>query len=230
MINHMYSEYSPNDLMNPLTNIEEKNLPEKFFVSGDLTLLTTGRRVSIVGTRDPSQEGISRARAVTKELVKHKITIVSGLAIGIDTIAHKTAVETGGKTIAVLGTPLDKPYPEQNKALFEIIAENHLAISQFESGFPFQKKNFPMRNRTMALISDATIIIEAGDKSGTLHQGWEALRLGRILFIMESVANNPKLSWPKEMIKYGAQILTRDTLSQVIESLPEFTAKNKIAF
>jgi DNA processing protein len=82
----------------------------------------------------------------------------------------------------------------------------------------------------MALISDATIIIEAGNKSGTLHQGWEALRLGRLLFILESVANNPDLDWPAEMIKYGAQVLNRDNMGQLIEELPAFTARNTIAF
>jgi DNA processing protein len=69
-----------------------------------------------------------------------------------------------------------------------------------------------MRNRTMALLTDATVIVEAGEKSGTLHPGWEALRLGRLLFLMENVATNPKLSWPKEMIRYGAQVLSRENL------------------
>ena len=77
-----------------------------------------------------------------------------------------------------------------------------------------------MRNRTMALLTDATVIVEASEKSGTLHQGWEALRLGRLLLLMESVANNPGLSWPKEMISYGAQVLTRNNLSAVLENLP----------
>lgn len=225
-----FEEFSPEQILNPVTQIEEKNLPKKFYVSGDLSLLTEGRRVSIVGTRNPTVEGQSRARAITKELVRHDITIVSGLALGIDTVAHTTAIDEGGKTIAVLGTPLDQPYPIQNSGLFEKIAEDHLAISQFRSGVSFQKKNFPMRNRTMALISDATIIIEAGNKSGTLHQGWEALRLGRLLFILESVVNNSELDWPAEMVKYGAQVLSRDNLQGVIAELPEFTARNKIAF
>lgn len=229
MMSHV-QKYAPTEILRPLNNIEEKHVPTTFYISGDLSLLTNGRRVSVVGTRDPSPDGCARARALTKELVKNHITVVSGLAMGIDTIAHTTAIEAGGKTIAVMGTPLDKPYPEQNRGLFEKIAEQHLVISQFPTGATFQKKNFPIRNRTMALISDATVIIEAGEKSGTLHQGWEALRLGRLLFIMESVVNNPDLTWPKEMLSYGAVVLRRDNLSDVIENLPEFTARADIAF
>jgi len=84
-----------------------------------------------------------------------------------------------------------------------------------------QPKSFPMRNRTMALLTDCTVIVEAGEKSGTLHQGWEALRLGRLLFLMESVANDTRLSWPNEMIRYGAQVLSRENLSFVLDEMPE---------
>jgi DNA processing protein len=75
----------------------------------------------------------------------------------------------------------------------------------------------------MALLTDATVIVEAGEKSGTLHQGWEALRLGRLLFLMENVAANAKLSWAREMIRYGAQVLSRENLELVLDEMPEFT-------
>ena len=91
---------------------------------------------------------------------------------------------------------LDKPFPPANVALFGRIAREHLAISQFAPGVPPRKENFPQRNRTMALLSDATIIVEAGEGSGTLHQGWEALRLGRALFLLESLAVSDELTWP----------------------------------
>ena len=81
-----------------------------------------------------------------------------------------------------------------------------------------------MRNRTMALLTDATVIVEAGEKSGTVHQGWEALRLGRLLFLMESVASDPRLSWPKEMIHYGAQVLSREKLDEALPDIPAVTA------
>jgi len=104
-----------------------------------------------------------------------------------------------------------------------------LVVSQFPSGQRVQPKNFPMRNRTMALLSDATVIIEAGEKSGTLHQGWEALRLGRLLFLLESVVENASLSWPSEMIRYGAQVLSRDNLELVLDEMPEIVRGEAVA-
>ena len=152
--------------------------------------------------------------------------VVSGLAEGIDTVAHQTALEAGGKTIAVIGTPLQQSYPASNAALQERMAREQLVVSQFPAGSPFQPRNFPIRNRTMALLTDATVIVEASEKSGTLHQGWEALRLGRTLFLMESVANDPSLSWPAEMIRYGAQVLTRGNLEVSLENVPAVTTSS----
>ena len=106
--------------------------------------------------------------------MNHQMIVVSGLACGIDTAAHTAAIESGGKTIAVLGTPLDDTYPQENQALQSLIMAQHLAVSQFAPGAGTQPKNFPVRNRTMALLTDATVIVEAGEKSGTVHQGWEA--------------------------------------------------------
>ena len=155
-----------------------------------------------------------------KPYLKNGIIIVSGLALGIDAIAHKTAIENGGKTVAVLGTPLDKYYPSENHDLQDEIMKNHLAISQFETNTTIQKGNFPTRNRTMALISDASIIVEAGDGSGTYHQGWEALRLGRPLFIVEDILNDKTLKWPSEFLKYGAKIVPMNQLEIILDVLP----------
>ena len=105
----------------------------------------------------------------------------------------------------------------------------HLVVSQFALGKPVQRKNFPMRNRTMALLSDATVIVEAGEKSGTLHQGWEALRLGRLLFILESVASDPSLTWPTQMIGYGAQVLSRENLAFFLEDIPARSHVERVA-
>jgi len=155
---------------------------------------------------------------------------VSGLAEGVDTVAHQTAIECGGKTIAVLGTGLDRAYPASNASLLDEIKANHLAISQFKAGTSPRRSNFPQRNRTMALISDATVTTEASEKSGTRHQGWEALRLGRLVFLMQSVAGNENLTWPKEMIGYGAQVLTRDDMPDVLYDIPRFTSGAELAF
>lgn len=216
-------QFRPDDVLGNLSSFEQKHAPKLIYYHGNLGLLQGGARVSVVGSRKPTEQGILRAQKVTKELVAHKITVVSGLAEGIDTVAHKTAIACGGDTIAVLGTALDNPYPASNKKLFEEIAKEHLVVSQFPFKSPFQPKNFPIRNRTMALMSQATIIIEATEKSGTRHQGWEALRLGRLLYILENVVNDESLTWPKEMIQYGAQVLSQDNLELVLEEIPRVT-------
>jgi DNA processing protein len=145
------------------------------------------------------------------------------IAEGIDTAAHESAIAHGGRTVAILGTPLDQTYPAGNKALQARLMREHLVVSQFPSGSPSRRENFPIRNRTMALLSDATVIVQAGDGSGSLHQGWEALRLGRPLFVMESATKDNGLSWPGEMLRYGAQVLSRETLEVLFELLPQGT-------
>ncbi len=224
-----YETVTPAEALGPLNSFEAKYAPKQLFLRGHRELLQKGPRVSIVGSRAASRAGMSRARSLAKSLANHDIVVVSGLAAGIDRAAHEGAIEAGGRTIAVIGTPLDISYPKENAELQERIARDHLLISQFAFGHPALPKNFPLRNRTMALVTDATVIVEAGEKSGTLHQGWEALRLGRILFLMESVAENPALSWPREMIGYGAQVLNRENLDAVIENLPAFTSTASFA-
>ncbi|MGI0074658.1 MAG: DNA-processing protein DprA, partial [Nitrosotalea sp.] len=123
-----------------------------------------------------------------------------------------------GRTIAVIGTPLNKVYPKENLKLQEEIMKNHLVISQYPVGHKTTPKDFVLRNRTMALISDASIIVEAGETSGSLYQGWETLRLGRPLFICKIVVNNPELEWPKKMIEYGA--IELDDPIDILEELP----------
>lgn len=208
----------PEEILGPLNEVERKNAPEWLYLEGDRALLEPRPRVSIVGTRTPSQGGINRAARLARELVAEGVVIVSGLARGVDTVAHRTTIEAKGRTIAVLGTPLDEAYPKENALLQRDIAENHLVVSQYAPGHPTGRTNFPRRNRTMALLSDATVIIEAGDGSGTLSQGWEALRLGRNLCILQSVVEDTSLAWPAEMVRYGAQILSSTT--QLLDVLP----------
>ncbi len=211
---------TPEQLLGPLNEVEKKIAPPYLYIKGDRDILNRGPRVSIIGSRHASSDGLSNAKELSKFLVENDVIIVSGLALGIDTIAHKTAIEEGGKTIAVLGTSLNRYYPQENCDLQDEIMKNHLAISQFPPTYPTQRKNFPMRNKTMALISDASIIVEAGDTSGSLHQGWTALQLGRPLVILESVAKNSKLKWPQEMIKYGARVIRPQQIEELIGELP----------
>jgi len=201
-----------------LNDIERKYAPETIYYKGPMQIPLSCARVSVIGTRKPTEEGLKAAEEVSKILVENSVIIVSGLAKGIDTVGHKTAIKNGGKTIAVIGTPLNKTYPKENIDLQEEMMENHLVVSQYQVGHPTTRKDFALRNRTMALISDASVIVEAGDGSGTLYQGWETIRLGRPLFICKSVVHNPKLKWPKEMIEYGA--IELDDPVDILEVLP----------
>lgn len=214
-------ELSPQELLGSMNEIENKFAPTVFYACGHLEIMTEGGRVSIVGSRKASNEGLARAKRLAGMLAELGHVVVSGLAEGIDTAAHHGAIERGGKTIAVIGTPLDKFYPKKNTDLQKKIAEDHLLISQFPIGHPTLPQNFPMRNRVMALISDATVIVEASDSSGSLSQGWEALRLGRNLFIAKSILDNLSLTWPEKMLGYGACVLSEDTLDDFLQRLPQ---------
>lgn len=215
-------EYSSIDLKSllgrPLNDIEKKYAPDTIYYKGPMQIPLPCARVSIIGTREVTEEGLKAAEEVAETLVKNNVIIVSGLAKGIDTAGHKAAIKNGGKTIAVIGTPLNKTYPKENTELQEELMKDHLVISQYPVGYKTTPKDFALRNRTMALISDASVIVEAGDGSGTLYQGWETIRLGRPLFICKNVVNNPNLKWPKEMIEYGAMEL--DDPADILENLP----------
>lgn len=214
----LYTAYSTAEILgHPLNNIESRYAPKKLYIRGKIKIPLPGPRVAIVGTRMPTPSGIKIAYEFARRLSKEDIIIISGLARGIDTRAHLGAIEAEGRTIAVLGTPLNYAYPPENSSLQKEIAENHLAISEFPIGEEIQRKNFVIRDRTMALLCDASIIIEAGDGSGTLNQGWEALRLGRPLFIWKSVFEDATLKWPRRMLDYGA--IKLETLSQVLDGL-----------
>ena len=136
-------------------------------------------------------------------LVEDGYTIASGLAAGIDTAAHRAAIAFGGNTIGVIGTAIDSSYPRTNNGLQEQIAREHLLLSQVpvlrysQQGPAGNRLFFPERNITMSAITQATIIVEASDTSGTLIQARAALKQGRKLFILESCFQNSAITWPK---------------------------------
>jgi len=206
------------ELLGALSELEQKYAPERLFVAGKIGLPLPHPRVAIIGTRTPSAEGLRIAAGLSKTLAEHEVIIVSGLARGIDTAAHTAAIEAGGRTIAVLGTPLSETYPPENAQLQSLIMRNHLAVSQFGEGYPTTRSNFLVRNRTMALIADASVIVESGEGGGSLHQGWEALRLGRPLFIHTREFAKQGLEWPREMARYGAVQFKEP--SDILDSVP----------
>lgn len=194
------------DLLGPLNAVERKFAPEALWTRGDVTLLRRHPRVAVVGTRHPSDAGERRARRLVKALVERGAIVVSGLAQGIDTIAHTQTIALGGRTIAVLATPVEDVFPKANASLQREIAAGHLLVSEFAPGSAVVKGNFPRRNRTIALVADASVIVEASEHSGTISLGWEALRLGRPLFLLKSLVA-AGLTWPRAMVDHGGLIL-----------------------
>jgi DNA processing protein len=199
---------------------DAKEPVEVLYFSGNLNFLNS-RSVAVVGSRKPSKEGLIRTNKIVKLLIQDGFTIASGLAEGIDTEAHKTAISNGGRTIAVIGTPLNEYYPKQNAELQNFIANEHLLISQVpfirysEQTFVGNKLFFPERNKTMSAITEATIIIEASDTSGTLIQARAALHQNRKLFILQSCFENPKITWPKKFVDQGAiRVVTYDDIQK----------------
>jgi DNA processing protein len=181
---------------------------ELLYYRGTWELAET-RCVAVVGSRNPSDEGIARGNRLARELVARGFTVVSGLAAGIDTTAHRAAIDAGGRTIAVVGTPLGQVYPKENRELQEEIATRFLLISQvpilrYADQKWFQNRLFfPERNITMSALTDATIIVEAGDTSGTLTQARAALYQRRKLFILDSCFQKKNLTWPFRFEKMG---------------------------
>src|SRR5690606_30660237 len=208
IVNKLRNEnnYRPNLLINGSINYPDKlrsakDPVELLYYTGNLDLIYS-RSISIIGSRKPSAEGIIRAERMTRMLVEKGFTIVSGMATGIDTIAHRTAIKNGGNTIAVIGTPLNAVYPQENARLQDYIAKKQLLISQVpflkykQQDYRRNRLFFPERNKTMSAITEATVIIEAGQMSGTLIQASAALDQGKKLFILNSCFENEHITWP----------------------------------
>lgn len=196
-----------------------KNAPGVLYLEGDEALLLGGKRVAVIGTRSPSYLGIARTQAVVQLLVDLGMTVVSGLAQGVDTVAHETALALNGRTVAVLPTPLSKCTPSDNRDLLERIKRSHLAVSEFPEGSSVFKGNFIRRNKTMALLSDAVVVVEATASSGTQSAVREALRLNKPVFILESLAQNPDVPWVADVLRQGAEVLTREGARGRLERL-----------
>lgn len=177
------------------------------------------RGLAVVGSRKASPEGQQRAAQIAKGLVERNFTVVSGLAEGIDRAAHAAALECGGRTIAVIGTPLGQFYPKANKDLQQRIASEQLLISQVpvlrygKQGPQHNRFFFPERNVTMSALTEGTIIVEASETSGTLTQARAAIHQGRKLFILDSCFTRGDLTWPKRFEAEGAiRVRTMDDI------------------
>ncbi|HEX2890934.1 DNA-processing protein DprA [Vineibacter terrae] len=185
------------------------------FVAGDVALLRLAC-VSVIGSRRASAAGEATARTVAQALVAGGIVVMSGLADGVDSAAMNAAIDAGGRTVGVIGTPLDKAYPAANARLQERVYRDHLLVSQFASGAQVRPGNFPARNKLMCALSDASVIVEAADGSGTLHQADECVRLGRWLFVARAVLDDRALSWPAKYAAYE-RFVALENASQILE-------------
>jgi DNA processing protein len=217
--NHLNRQKDPAGIVSQdfLETIEHGSVSIPFLAyQGDLSFLTKSI-VSVVGTRNPTPLGIARTEKVVDCLVKHGFVVMSGLAKGIDTVAHQGTIARNGLTIAVLGTPIHKIYPAENKLLAKSISEKGLLLSPAEAHDEVGKHLFPRRNRVMAILSKATIVIEAGATSGVQHQAAECLRNKRKIFFLKSLADRTDITWVQKFIKSGAIVV--ETNEQLVRAM-----------
>jgi DNA processing protein len=173
--------------------------------------------IAIVGTRRPTSYGKMVAEKLSKELAEGGVSVVSGLARGIDTSSHKGALSCGGRTIAVLGCGIDICYPPENRALFDQIAECGAVVSEFPMGTPPDRMNFPLRNRIISGLSLGVVIVEAGLKSGALITAECALEQGREVFAVPGNIFNLGTKGTHSLIKQGAKLV--ENCQDIIEEI-----------
>lgn len=198
---------------------ETEQAPRFLYIRGKKSLLYEMRTVALVGSRQASEKAKDNTRRLAEALGKNGITVISGLAKGIDVMAHKTALKHGYNTIAVIGTNLNQYYPAENKEVQLAIEKNGLIVSQFSPASKTQRWFFPMRNGVMSGLSLATVIMEAGETSGSLKQADFALKQGRQILIPESALKLEKITWPIKYQKRGAIIVKNPT--EVLRILSE---------
>ncbi|WP_420627798.1 DNA-processing protein DprA [Candidatus Leptofilum sp.] len=196
---------------------EIPNPPPLLYYQGEI-LEQDQWAVAVVGTRRLTAYGRQVTRDLVAGLVQNNITVVSGLARGIDAIAHKTAIELGGRTFAVLGSGLDCIYPAENRTLAQEITQGQGAIiSEYGLGVQPEAKNFPPRNRIISGLSLGVIVIEAGERSGALITTNFALEQDRDVFAVPGNINSPASRGPNKLIQEGAKLVTK--VEDVLEEL-----------
>ncbi len=190
--------------------------PPLLFYKGDILLLQN-YSVSIVGTRNPTEYGRKVANKIAEEISERGITVVSGLALGVDTISHKGALKAKGKTVAVLPSPINQITPFSNRKLAKEIEEKGLLISEYPPKSKIGKQNFYLRNRIISGISRATIVVEAGEKSGALITAAFALEQNREVFAIPGNIFSEKSRGTNKLLHQGATpfLSTEEFLSEM---------------
>ena len=203
----------------PLLAITEQ-APRFLYIRGKKSLLYEKRTVALVGSRQASDRAKEATGYLAKKLGENGITIISGLAKGIDVSAHNAALKSGYNTIAVIGTNLNQYYPIENKETQLAIEEKGLIVSQFSPANKTQRWFFPLRNGVMSGLSLATVIMEAGETSGALKQADFALKQGREVLIPQRALEMQTIEWPAKYVAKGAKVVKnpKDVLRYLAES------------
>lgn len=206
----IYSDDYPKDL----ANISDP--PIVLYCRGNIDLLDT-HKIAVIGTRRMTRYGVDVTTKLTKELVYSKFTIVSGLARGIDSVAHRVCLENGGNTIAVLGCGIDIIYPKENRDLTLEILDKGLIISEFPMKTTPQPFNFPQRNRIISGLSDGVLVTEAGIKSGSMITANLAIDQGKEIFVVPGSIFSEASSGTNDMIKKFQDKVIVTNINDILE-------------
>jgi DNA processing protein len=204
-----------NSLLYPKNLLNIYDFPPLLYVKG--TLIEEDINVAVVGSRMAGTYGKFTAERLSRELVLHGITIVSGMARGIDSAAHRGALAGKGRTIAVLGSGIDIVYPPENKKLSERISDNGAVITEFPFTTPPNGPNFPARNRIISGLSLGVVIVEAGNKSGSLITARLALEQGREVFAVPGSIDSPGSRGGHKLIRQGAKLI--ENINDILEEI-----------
>ena len=206
----MVTALRPGDDAYPAALLDLSQPPNPIYAIGAELLLARGpeRTVAIVGTREATPYGIRVATDLAAAFAAAGVVVVSGLARGVDSAAHRGALESGGGTVAVLGTGVDVPYPAGNRALHEAICGRGIVISENEPGTRARLGCFPRRNRIIAALAKVTIVVEAGFKSGAINTAAQALELGRTVAAVPGPIFAPTSQGANVLVRDGAQVIT----------------------
>lgn len=189
--------------------------PPLLFIRGSVAQ-ADDRAIAVVGTRKPSAAGAAAAHHIATELVARGVTVVSGLAEGIDTAAHQGALDAGGRTIAVFGTGIARVYPSSNRGLADRVASSGACVSQFLPDMGGTRWSFPVRNVVTSALSIGTVVVEAGETSGARIQAQDALRHAKRLFLLQSLVSTQ--AWAAEMA-HRAGVVVVDGLDDVLSAI-----------
>lgn len=217
--------WTPETIEYPRLLLEIPSPPPLLYYSGVVDVeenLGNVPLVGIVGTRNPSEYGRRWTRRLSAALARNGFTIVSGLADGIDTEAHQSCLEAGGRTLAVVGTGVDVVYPPRNRELYKQILNQGLVLSEYPAATPPDRTHFPPRNRIIAGISRAVIVMEAPTKSGALITARYANEFGRDVYVLPGSLDNPRALGCIGLLSKGAQVIESEShLLEMLGAMPQ---------